>query len=491
MYGGLLKSASALAIVAAAGLYGASPASAADLGGDCCADLEERVAELEATTARKGNRKVSLTISGQISTQLMFWDDGIRSDVYVSGPTQSNSRWRMTGSAKISPEVSAGFLYEFEAFASNSSGQNQLNGDGMTVNGTAGDDVGGTGHNLREAMAWVEHSRLGRVSMGHGSTAANNIILIDLSGKGMAASNDVRLHSSGFRLNGFPPGTTNPDGYASTSATAGGTWGAFFQGSSGDWLNERNEHIQYRTPTIAGFTLGASFGEDNYWDVALRYAGEFNGVRIAGGIGYSVRSEYDATATAAAATAPAAAIPTVASGGLFCNINCSKELEQLAGSLSIRHMPTGLFFTGAAGHRDVNDAQVVINSSAPGAGLAGTISAPFDYESSFFYLSGGIARNFFGLGDTVLYGEYSQWKGTAQDTAIHNFGSGAAPDFVFGGPDDKLKHWGVGLVQHVDAAAMEFWLAYKNYSLDAPSLDARGVSPDDLHLFFAGTRIRF
>ena len=33
-------------------------ASAADLGGNCCADLEERIAELEATTARKGNRKV-------------------------------------------------------------------------------------------------------------------------------------------------------------------------------------------------------------------------------------------------------------------------------------------------------------------------------------------------------------------------------------------------------------------------------------------------
>ena len=37
-------------------------ASAADLGvgGSCCADLEERAAVLEATTVRKGNRKVSL-----------------------------------------------------------------------------------------------------------------------------------------------------------------------------------------------------------------------------------------------------------------------------------------------------------------------------------------------------------------------------------------------------------------------------------------------
>ena len=40
---------------------------AADLGGDCCADLEERVAVLEATTARKGNRKVSLNISGWVN----------------------------------------------------------------------------------------------------------------------------------------------------------------------------------------------------------------------------------------------------------------------------------------------------------------------------------------------------------------------------------------------------------------------------------------
>ena len=32
-------------------------ALAADLGGNCCSDLEKRIAELEATTARKGNRK--------------------------------------------------------------------------------------------------------------------------------------------------------------------------------------------------------------------------------------------------------------------------------------------------------------------------------------------------------------------------------------------------------------------------------------------------
>ena len=53
MFGGLKKSASRMAIVAAAGTMMTGTAFAADLGGDCCADLEERVAELEATTDRK------------------------------------------------------------------------------------------------------------------------------------------------------------------------------------------------------------------------------------------------------------------------------------------------------------------------------------------------------------------------------------------------------------------------------------------------------
>jgi hypothetical protein len=344
MNGGSMTTLSRISMAAAAALLvGLSPATAADLGGNCCADLEERVAELEATTARKGTWKVSLSISGQISQQLMYWDDGNRSDTYFSGPAQSNSRWRMTGSARISPELATGFLYEFEAFASSSGAQDQALGNAPpsnTIGTGTGPDAGSTSSNLREAMAWLEHSRLGRLSLGHGVVAAGNVITVDLSGKGMAASNDVRLHSSGMRLFSRDLHSITGNGYLRT-----GTWGGFFQGSSGDWLNERIEHIQYRTPTIAGFTLGASWGEDDYWDVALRYAGEYNGVRLAGALGYSVRSGYEG-----------------ASGALACTSQCDKEQEQLAGSISLRHMPTGLFFTGAAGRREMKKQDAVVEA---------------------------------------------------------------------------------------------------------------------------------
>ncbi len=94
-----------LSALAAAGLLAGGlsvgSASAADLGGNCCADLEERVAELEATVARKGNRKVSLTISGWVAEQVMWWDDGSESNTYVTGlGTTLASHFKFTGEAR-------------------------------------------------------------------------------------------------------------------------------------------------------------------------------------------------------------------------------------------------------------------------------------------------------------------------------------------------------------------------------------------------------
>ena len=68
--GWMSKASAALLLTASALALSTVSAQAADLGGNCCADLEERIAELEATTARKGNRKVCLEISGQVNEAL-------------------------------------------------------------------------------------------------------------------------------------------------------------------------------------------------------------------------------------------------------------------------------------------------------------------------------------------------------------------------------------------------------------------------------------
>src|SRR5262245_29889931 len=111
MNGALMKASTCVAIAAALGLFlGASRVRAADLGGNCCADLEERVAELEATTARKGNRKMSLTITGQVHRVVLWWDDGHQSRAYYGlDSTNSSSRFSLLGSAKVNAAVSMGF----------------------------------------------------------------------------------------------------------------------------------------------------------------------------------------------------------------------------------------------------------------------------------------------------------------------------------------------------------------------------------------------
>ena len=49
---------------------------------NCCSDLEDRVADLEATTVRKGNKKVSVTLYGQVNKAVLWWDDHVESNTY-------------------------------------------------------------------------------------------------------------------------------------------------------------------------------------------------------------------------------------------------------------------------------------------------------------------------------------------------------------------------------------------------------------------------
>src|SRR5262245_29132793 len=285
MIGGLLKSASRWALVAAAGVIVDSstmPSSkAADLGGDCCADLEERVAELEATTARKGNRKMSLTITGQVHRMVLFWDDGKSSNTYYGlDNTNSSSRFSFTGTAKVTPNVSMGFDITIEIEAGGTSSKvSQFDEDGKVgaqINGAGAGSFNTQNTDAyfgdaRRAAFWVEDKNLGRLTVGR-YESAGAITTIDLAGIGAGASASVVLVNGGFLARG-----TNGD-------YTGISWANIGDPSSNQG---RTELIRYDSPTLAGFVLSASIGEaGDYWGVMLRYAGEFSGFRVAAGIGY-------------------------------------------------------------------------------------------------------------------------------------------------------------------------------------------------------------
>lgn len=369
MIRGFMKTTSLVTLVAATGLIlgnsAYAPANAADLGGGCCADLEERVAELEATTARKGNRVVSLQVYGTVSRGILYWDakngadgggdiDANTSTSKVVLVDEDGSLFGFRGSATLRPGWSAGYNMEFDV---------------------AGVQAGSV--NIRRNNLWIESEQYGRVTLGEQSAATDGIAHIVLA----------KTYSDSGAYNGT----------IYTTVTAG---------AYTDYDGGRGDFIRYDSPSLYGFIVSASWSNDpdsstdgtstsdnEYWDVTLRYSGEFNAFRMAAGIGYTYWEQTG--------------------GG---------DYEIVQGSGSIMHIPTGLFFSFSAGDRDV----------------AGSST-----DNTYWYINGGVERAFLPRGKTTFYGEYGQYED---------------------GDDDTM--YGFGVVQAIDAAALDLYTQYRHVEED-------------------------
>ena len=141
----------------------------------------------------------------------------------------------------------------------------------------------------------------------------------------------------------------------------------------------RQNVIRYDTPTIGGFVASAAWGEDDFWDVALRYAGEFGGIKVAAGIAYSEDTDD--------------------SNG----IGADGTTDVINGGASIKHMPTGLFATVSAGQRD--------RWSQPD-------------EDDFWHVSAGIEQKWVSLGKTTLFGMGGDYN-WGDDSSVNYWGLGA------------------------------------------------------------------
>ena len=476
MNGALMRASSRFAVAAALGLFaGVSSSQAADLGGNCCADLEERVAELEATAARKGNRKMSLMISGQVDRVVVWYDDGHSQKTYYGlDNTNSSSRFIFSGTAKINPKTSMGFeiMLEIEA-GGTSSKVNQFDEDGKISSAnpladTVGPAASFNGHNVdayfgdaRHVAWWIEHSDLGRVTVGRWETAGV-LGTIDLTGHiFLPASAAFGLLNGGFFIRG-PTGQY----YAMQ-------WGAIADPAANN--PGRTEGVRYDSPAYMGFIYSASLNEaGDYWGSMIRYANEFNGVRIAGTVGYEKVHDRGT---------PATLDPT--------SVNFtgpSPDITVWGAALSVMHVPSGLFLQGHYNHADFN---------APVAGITGTGTNLYwgssggatQKPATQWLIQGGVSKNWFGSGNTSVYGEYGlalDWgassagrafPGTSSTASCPAGSAGGTPNAVCsstlanfttvnGVTETEMKVWGLGIVQKFDAAATDVYLGYRHFDAD-------------------------
>jgi hypothetical protein len=400
---------SRLALAAIASVV-ATGAMAADLGGNCCADLEERVSELEATTARKGNRKMSLTVSGHVNKNMVWHDSNAtnarRSDTFSIQDNDSagQSRFRFIGSAKIDADRTVGYVLEI----------------GISENAGVEFSRDGTLNRVRQNHVYIQSATLGKLTLGQQSQATDGIMDITLA--------NIRQMNQG--------------GTVDSARLLGGNAANVFPSTQG----ARVQAVRYDTPVFAGFTLSASWGhgtanfdavDDDHdtWDIALRYAGEFNGIRLAAGVGYR---EVENNGTVFN--------PIGAANG-----DATTDKFWL-GSGSIMHVPTGLFVSGGVGSRDRD-----------------SVAAGADYVMWHGQL--GIERNWFGIGNTTFFGEYGASDFDVESANINNG-----------------TFWGIGFVQAISAAASDVYVGYRNYNADNLNGVGRG---DDIGVFQAGMIVRF
>lgn len=216
---------------AAAITLGFTPARSGDLGGSCCADLEERVAELEATTAKKGNRKVTVEVYGQVSKSLLWIDAGSVKDGVVVDNANSPTRFGFTGTAKINPNTTAGYRIEIGA----------------------GDEL-----SIRQSHLWIE-GVAGRVTLGRASTATDGISEISLANTNVA---NLPSNLYGIIVDGARKDVLRYDTPVFGGFTAGASW------TTG---NEYDLSLRY-SGEGAGIRFAAGIG----------YADEIIGKRISG-----------------------------------------------------------------------------------------------------------------------------------------------------------------------------------------------------------------
>lgn len=417
-----------IAAVAALGLYSYA-AKAADLGKDGIGDLEERVADLENSVVRSGNRKVKLTISGVVHKGVLYHNNddlpGSGKMSIYDGSTDP-SRVRVSGDAKVAKDWGAGFVIEV-AFAGNSARGTDIGSALFSIDGPDGKNefqIGETGTTIRHSYVYLS-GPIGQLSLGQQSTATDGIIEVNTSNSYVA----------GRPLQMLPM-----------------NFGGALSGLVIPYDGGRAQAIKYETPRFAGFLVSASWQDNDSWDAALRWAGEGAGFQLAFGIGY--RDQQSQT------------LANVINLLDILTVDLAGSHKATSGSASIKHVATGLFANAFY-------SQIKYDLTAEWAFLPPFFSGSVALGSETTTGMGGqvgIERNWTGVGATTIFADWQSTKG----------------DNLFG----DAKMYGIGAVQQFNQLSTDVYFSARRIDVEDTTGYCIGVCKDT-DVFSGGVRVRF
>ena len=259
-------------------------------------------------------------------------------------------------------------------------------------------------------------------------------------------------------------------------------------GDSGDQPGEGErgfDVVKYESPVVHGFFLTASLGTKEFWDVALRYKGEFGDVKFEAGVGY-----IEVIDGAELAVCAAAEVDNISPDGEIVHSN--QDCQNYGGSFSVLHEKSGLFLNFGTGLK-------VDNLIRDTQRFSGT---NVDEDQFFWAAQAGVEKKFNHLGKTTIYGEYYDYDGAGGTRRTVRAGDALNPTGVGNWAEwyTDVNIMGAGIAQGIDNAAMILYLSYRHVEGELQLRQLNGVvangpiadAPlDDLDLLLTGAVIKF
>lgn len=390
----MTKSAQTITVLAAALLLGASAASALEI--------------------KSGSDKVQLKLYGEINRAVMYADDGHQDKFFHVDNSNSESRVGLSGEVSASDCLTVGSNIELKWQ------DNPSHAVSMQEESIAGEFV----QELVEL--YFDRNNFGKLSVGFGGMASDGSSEVDLSGTDLIGNAGVADVGGGFFFY-----DANSGDYHESGTTVSDVFKRhccdLFNRITADGLGKRNR-LRYDTPEFAGFSIAAAAGEQESYDVALNYSGEFNGWQM-----------------------EAMAAWMQPGGG--SDHDCGNgDYTQMNASVSVL-FDFGLNLTAGYGHREVD-------------------VLPADGEDPEF-VYGKIGYKFgqlFSVGATAVSADYGVYENSDNQLI-----------------GEKGTATGIQLVQELSDYSTELYAAWRNFSLE----DNTGADYEDISILIAGARFSF
>ena len=407
-----------------------------------------------AAPISSGGDKIRLSLSGQIDRALLYGNDGKSSALRNVDNIISSTRFRLLGEARpFADSTTVGTNLEMEIRPNLSSQQ--------TIEQSLPQAAGNVSPTIRQADVYVANQDYGGVRLGFGSTASYLTNEFDLSGSFIAHYVGAAEMDGGFAFRQTRPALVPNGPGGKLVLSPGGAFGP----AVGSVFNNfgglgRDDRVRYDTPVWEGLQFAASYVDGGSYDAALRLGREIGDFKIIAAVAGmdATHRPHTPTANLGYAGVPSGDADGTSLGGVNAAPNAPNLADvspngsrQFDGSFSVLHA-SGISLTMSGGVRDPDYRDPLGNKLSP----------------NLFYTKLGYQHDFFSFGRTAFAVDFTQ-----QD------------EVIFAG--DVARAYSFGIVQNIDAAALEVFFAVTKETL------TRTIGGEFLPIYAAwsGARVRF